>query len=81
MFREEFNIKNDADVSMFVKFVNSTYSENEKELKMKTAIVKHVECGNVVFCFSDSFKIADIPDDAIINMLDNIENKVLNAMG
>lgn len=48
---------------------------------MKTAIVKHVECGNVVFCFSDTFKIDDIPDNAIINMLDNIENKVLNAMG
>ena len=43
---------------------------------MKASIVKHVECSYIYFDFSDDFKLEDMPDDVIINMLDNIENRL-----
>ena len=43
---------------------------------MKASIVKHVEYSHIYFDLSNSFKLEDIPDDVIINMLDNLENRL-----
>ena len=43
---------------------------------MKAKIVKHIEHREIYFNFSDNFKLEDIPDDSIINLLDNIENRL-----
>ena len=43
---------------------------------MKASIVKHVESSYIYFDFSDDFKLEDMPDDVIISMLDNIENRL-----
>ena len=43
---------------------------------MKVNIVKHVEYSEIYFNFSDNSQVEDIPDYTIINMLDNIENRL-----
>lgn len=43
---------------------------------MKANIVKHVEHTELYFNFSDTFKVADTPDNIFINLLDNIENRL-----
>ena len=61
---------------MLVKFVKENYVHNLNELKIKASIVKHVECSYIYFDFSDDFKVEDIPDDIIINLLDNVGNRL-----
>ena len=43
---------------------------------MKAKIVKHVEYSEIYFQFSNNFNIEDVPDNVIINLLDNIENRI-----
>ena len=43
---------------------------------MKASIVKHVECSEIYIDFSDNFKVEDVSDDVIMNMLGNIENRL-----
>ena len=43
---------------------------------MKASIVKHVEYSYIYFDFSDGFRVEDIPDDVIINMLYNVGNRI-----
>lgn len=62
---------------MLVKYINNIYITNLKKLKMKASIAKHVECSEIFLRFSDGFKLYDIPDDTIISMLKNIDNKLL----
>ena len=61
---------------MLVYFIKGNDVYNLNELKMKAKIVKHVECSEIRFKLSDKFKVEDMPDDIIINLLDNIENKL-----
>ena len=61
---------------MLVTFVKEDGVYNLSELKMKAKIVKHIEHREIYFNFSDNFKLEDIPDDSIINLLDNIENRL-----
>ncbi len=61
---------------MLIKFVTENTVANLSDLKMKASITKHVECSEIYFNFSDNFKVEDIPDDDIINMLGNIENRL-----
>ena len=61
---------------MLVQHVINNYICNLTELKMKTKIVKCIEYSYICFWFKDSFKVEDIPDNFIINMLDNIENRI-----
>ena len=61
---------------MLVMFIKEDYITNIAELKMKANIVKHVEYSEIFLKFSDQFKLEDIPDDIVINMLDNIENRL-----
>lgn len=48
---------------------------------MKTNISKHLECSEVYLKFSDKFKLNDIPDNTFINILDNVENRLLKVYG
>ena len=43
---------------------------------MKANIVKHVEYSKIYIDFSNNFKVEDVSDDVIINLLDNIENRL-----
>ena len=61
---------------MLVYFTKEYEVHNLSELKIKVSIVKHVECSDICFNFSDNLKVEDIPDDVIINLLDNIENRL-----
>lgn len=76
MFIEEFEIKNENDVNMFVMFVDEYKIKNLNELKMKANITKHVEYNFIYFEFSNNFKADDISDDVVITLLDNIENRL-----
>ena len=44
---------------------------------MKTNIAKHLEYSLIRINFFDNFSLNDIPDKVIINMFDNIENRLL----
>ena len=48
---------------------------------MKASVVKHIEYRYIYFNFSDDFKVEDIPDDVVIKLLDNIENKIYTFDG
>ena len=61
---------------MFVKYVCKDTAVNLTELKLKANIVKHIDHSEIYFEFSHNFKLEDVPDDAIINILDNIENRL-----
>ena len=61
---------------MLVKFVKENYVHNLNELKIKANIVKHVEYSKIYIDFSNNFKVEDILDNTIINLLDNIENRL-----
>ena len=41
---------------------------------MKMSIVKHIESSFIYV--SKNFKVEDMPDDDIINMLDDVENRI-----
>ena len=41
-FRDEFEVKNEDDINILVKFVDETFVYNLSELKMKAKIVKHI---------------------------------------
>ena len=62
---------------MLVKFVCNREAKNLNELKMKINIAKNFEYSYIRIRFSDEFKLEEISDDVIINMLDNIKNKLL----
>ena len=61
---------------MLIKFVKQDCAYNPNELQIKASIAKHVECSYIYFGFSDNFTVEDIPDDTIINLLDNVENRL-----
>ena len=66
---------------MFIKLVNMAAVNNLSKLKMKVSIAKHVEFSDIYFDFSDNIKIEDIPDDIVISLLDNIENRLQLTRG
>lgn len=43
---------------------------------MTSQTAKYVEQIGINLSFSDNFRVEDIPDDAVIHLLDNIENKL-----
>ena len=43
---------------------------------MKASIMKHVEYSMIRLKFSETFKLKDVPDDAIVKLLDNIESRL-----
>ena len=38
-----------------------------------------MECSNIEFIFNDSFKLKNIPDEIILNMIDNIGNRLFTV--
>ena len=61
---------------MVVSIVKENNVKNLNELKIKASIVKHVECSEIRFIFSNKYNVENIPYDIIINMLDNMENRL-----
>ena len=59
---------------MIVDVIKFKDIDNLDMLKIAANVVRHVEDSKISFIFSDNFKVEDIPDDVIINMLDNIDN-------
>lgn len=47
-----------------------------KELSMKASIAKHVEFSKIHIDFDKRLKLKDIQDNAIFNMLHNVENRI-----
>lgn len=43
---------------------------------MKTRIAMHLELNNVYIKFSDDFKLEEISNEDIVDMLDSVENRV-----
>lgn len=76
MFINEFKIENENDANTLIKFVSKNEVTNLNELNMKARIAKHVEYSTIDFDFSNDFKVENISDDAIVSMLDNIENRL-----
>ena len=61
---------------MLVNFATNNTITNLTELKMKSSISKHIEYSEINFQFSNNFRLKNILNDTIINMLDNIENRI-----
>lgn len=73
----EFNINNAKDVDTLVKvLIQCEEIDNLKNLMIHANISKHIEHSYSSFRFSDNFKVEHMPDDVIINLLDNIENRL-----
>ena len=45
-------------------------------MRMKVRIIYNIEYSYIRFIFSRTFKLEDIPDDAIVKLLDNIESRL-----
>ena len=75
-FENEFNINNNKLFDMIVDVIKFKEIDNLGMLKIAAKIAKHVENIFIIVQFSNNFKVEDIPDDVIINMLDNVENRL-----
>ena len=76
-FAAEFSVEGEQDVEALVGLANEIKVTTHQELAMKAAIAKHVEGCYIGLFFSDDFKLDDVPDWVITNMLSNAENKIL----
>ena len=61
---------------MIVDVIKFKDIDNLDMLKIAANVARHVEEIVIDLKFSNNFKVEDIPDDVIINMLDNIENRL-----
>lgn len=61
---------------MFAKYINGFQVNNTNELIMKASIDKHVEFSWIDIKFSDQFQVINILDNVIINMVDNIDDRL-----
>lgn len=75
-FQKEFYVNDDAGVDMFVTCIYEDEVNNVSELRMKASMAKYVEYSEITINFSDDFNLKDIPDDIVINMLNNVENRI-----
>lgn len=75
-FKEEFEVNNEKDIDMVVKYFKQSIITNLYEVKMRANIAKHIECNDIMFNFSNNFRAEDIPDATVMTMLDNVENKI-----
>lgn len=62
---------------MLVNVINCKDIDNLDILRITGNVAKRVE--KIIIClnFSDSFRVENIPDRDIINLLDNIENRLI----
>ena len=75
-FENEFDINNNKLFDMIVDVIKFKDIDNLDMLKIAAKVAKHVEEIRIDLEFSNNFKIEDMPDNDIINMLDNIENRL-----
>ena len=61
---------------MIVDVIKEKNIYNLDMLKIAANVARHVEEIVIRVQFSDNFKVEDIPDGVIINLLDNIENRI-----
>ena len=75
-FIEEFNIKVESDIQQFGHIFSSATISSLDSYLMKVNMMKHIEHSWIALQFSESFKLDDIPDDAIVHLFDNIESRL-----
>lgn len=75
-FQKEFYVNDDAGVDVFVTRIYEDEVKNLSELRMRISMAKCVEYSEITINFSDDFRLEDIPDDTIINMLNYVENRI-----
>lgn len=76
-FEQEFNILNDNDINEFIQYVEEKKIETLEGLRMRANIMKHAEKAYIRINFTSTFTIESIPNDLILAMLYNAENKLL----
>ena len=80
-FENEFNVHNDKCLDTLAKVVKEYSIDNLDSLRIAGNVAKRVEEIIIWLNFSDSFRVENIPDRDIINLLDNIENRLINFCG
>lgn len=58
---------------MLVTVIKENKINNLNMLSIAAIVAKHVEENDIIFNFSNDFKIDDIPDNNVIDLLENIE--------
>ena len=58
---------------MLVTIIKENKINNLNMLSIAATVAKHVEENDIIFNFSNDFKIDDIPDNNVIDLLENIE--------
>ena len=76
MFKDEFESAKKKDLDMLVKLAKDCTIANPHELMMNAKIIKHVECRYGYFWFSDYSNVQHTPNDVMVSMLYNIENRI-----
>ena len=61
---------------MIVDVIKDPNIFNPDMLSLAAKIAKHVEKIVLYLNFSDDFKLEDVPDDVVINLLDNIDSRL-----
>lgn len=56
--------------------MNNGYINTLNEFVMRVKIIKNLEYGYINTWFSNNLKIEDIPDDVIMDLFYNIENRI-----
>lgn len=80
-FTKEFNVNKRNWFDMLIKIIKIEDIDNSEMLSIAGNVVKYVEQIPLQFKFSDTFKVENIPDKDIINLLDNIENRLQSISG
>ena len=66
---------------MIINVINCKDIDNLDILRIAGNVAKRVEKIFVKLMFSNNFRIENIPDRDVINLLDNIENRLINFCG
>ena len=61
---------------MIVDVIKFKDIDNLDMLKIAANVARHVEEIVLYLNFLDNFKLEDIPDDVVINLLDNVEYRL-----
>ena len=80
-FTEQFEIKTDDDIKQIVKYLDDNDVTNIEELKTRINVIVPLEYCYINIDLSETFKLEDIPDEILVKLFHNVENKLLGIGG
>ena len=71
-FENEFDVNSDKLLKIIIDIIKENDITSLDMLSIAAKVAKHVENIFIRVKFSDNFRVEDVPDDVIINILDNL---------